>query len=326
MAQNKGGNNKGGNKKNKRKAGPLQKRARRDVMFSIDPILDNIRREQERSEREYEQNASRVENIYSDLGRELQRAGAGYDPRAQQIATDLNTSLAGLTGMLAPNAESATTLNPSGQAAEAAAATGMFGAIGGGGQTMLASDRSRQNAWDTSLQREVPLQSADYERRFLQDFRDTIEDLKQQRFDTMQDVPTAVLQRLDQLRDARKQNRLAQSELELRQQIANREHKSAKKANEAGMDILEGEANRRNLGARLRNVRGDIGDLTQQIRETRQGYPESYGDITRQGRTRGYTNFQTGEFVPLPELTQLYQQRHRKRKRAQTLQKRKRQA
>lgn len=321
MAEKKG-QNKGKNKKNK--AGPLQKRARRDVMFAIDPILDEIRRQQGISEREYEQNASRVSNIYDDLGRELAKAGSGYDPRAQQISADLNASLAGLTGLLTPNPESAVNLNPEGQAAEAAAGTGMFGAIGGGGQTMLASDRQRQLGWDTSLQREVPLQGAEFERRFLQDFRDTLDDLKTQRFDVMQDVPSQVLARLDQLRDSRKQNKLAQAELELRETIANREHKNQKKAYKAGEEVVQNAQTRDALGRKIKHTKSALGDIKGDIQSTIAGLPKSYGDISKQGGSWGYNNFQTGEFVPLPQLTQLYQQKRQKKRRLRTLKKRKR--
>lgn len=253
-----------------KKGGPLQKRARRDVMFAIDPILDEIKRQQEITEREYEQNASRVENIYSGLGDELAPLGTQYQKAAQGISGDLNASLGELAGLLAPNVESANAyINPG---AEAAAGAGMFGAIGAGGQTMLASDRSRQLGWDTSLQREVPLQSAQYEKRFLQDFRETIDDLKNQRFDVMQDVPSQVLARLDQLRDSKRQNRLAKAELELREQIADREGDRAdkafrhqKKTENNSVQFAQDELSRREAEKRIKNIRGDVGELKDRL-------------------------------------------------------------
>lgn len=281
MAQNKKKNP----SKNKRKAGPLQKRARRDVMFAIDPILDEIKRQQESSEREYEQNASRVAGIYDDLGAELAPVGNAYQKQAQGISGDLNAALGGLAGLLAPSAESANALIPSGD--EAAAGVGMFGSIGAGGQTMLASDRSRQLGWDTSLQREVPLQSADYERRFLQDFRDTIDDIQQQRFDTMRDVPSQVLARLDQLRDSKRQNKLAKAELALREQIADREGDRAdkafrqeKKTQNNSVKFAQDELSRREAQKKIKRLTSDIQDLKAQ----RQPVIRELRDI-RSGRT-----------------------------------------
>lgn len=273
--------------KRKNVAGPLQKRARRDVRLAIDPVLDEIRRQQQSADRDYGQNAERVSDIYAALQKELGPLAGNYDTAAQGIASDLQGQLGGLAGLLAPSMAAYEGLAPSDAAAQSAqllggtqgsaqAQTDLLGSLGAGGLQLLANDRSRNLGYQTSVQRQGVLQKGVDEKRLLQDFRDTIEDLKGQRFDVMQDVPSQIIARLDQLRQTRKENKLAQSELELRQEIANKQlHEQRRQFNSGNrqdrrlQDVVVGQLTdaekRENVRQDLKQVNKSIDRVTQRI-------------------------------------------------------------
>ena len=267
------------NKKRKRKVGPLQKRARRDIKVAYQPYLDEIDRQREQEEREYGQNTERVGDIYKALQSTLAPLGGQYDTQAQKIAGDLTTQLGSLSGLLKPLSLGDPTLTGQDAAAanaqytqmaapEVNANLGAFGALGAGGQTLLASDRSRNLGYQTSTQRQVGLDRNAIEKDFLQDFRDTMDDFRAQRMDLVNRQPGEILARLDQLRQSRKDNRLAQAELELRRSIADdqlkEQRKSRQSANRQGkrqMDFAQDEIDRKQDQRRIGNLRGDVKDL-----------------------------------------------------------------
>lgn len=315
----------------KRKAGPLQKRARRDVRLSVDPVLDEIARQQSQAERDYNENVGRLGNIYGGLREDLKPLGSQYQSQVQDISHDFNKSLGGLANLLAPSLEAYRGLSPedaagaqqqftSQVAPENSAAVGMFGTVGATGQEMLASDRSRNAAYQTSSMRQVGLQQHDYERQYLQDYRDTIDDLQASRQDLINATPQQILARLDQLREQRRQNRLANAELQLRKEIADKQAHQQGKAYNAAQDVVNKHMNANQLGNKIHNLNQNVlPGLTSRIHDLKDDYPGT----TKTGGKWGYNSPQ-GDFVPLPQLNKLTQQRRRKRKRVKTLTKRKR--
>lgn len=275
-------------RKDKNRPGKLQRRARRDVRLAIDPVLDEIRRAQRSAGRDYEQNAERVADIYGALGDEIRPLGGQYDTQAQRISGDLNTVLGGLAGLLGPSMEAFAGLSPEdaagaqaqllGAAApEGQAAVNMFGALGAGGQSLLANDRSRNLGYQTSAQRQVGLDRSALEKSFLQDYRDLLDDIKQQRLDVMQDVPSQIMARLDELRDRKKQFGIARAELRNRQKLAEAELAERRKQfnygrrqNNRQMDFAESEIDRRQNKKQIKNLNQDIRGLKAQRRPVAQ--------------------------------------------------------
>lgn len=210
----KGGGGKGGGKKPRRKLGPLESRARRDVMLSVRPELQDIRRARRQGTREYHTASNRVGDIYGGLQHELAPLGAQYGNQANDIAGDFTTQLGGLTDLLGSNVQGV----PQG---EISAGTGLFGTIGAGALEQLAGERGRNLAYNASAQRQGGIEKMTGQRNMLSDLQDFRKDLSQQRLDVTRGTPADIRQRLDELRDAAFQRQLAEKQFGLQARSLN---------------------------------------------------------------------------------------------------------
>lgn len=189
-------------------------RARRDVMLSLRPQLQDLRRTGKQARRQYRQSSHQVGDIYGALQDQLAPLGGQYGQQATQIASDLQGQLAGLTGGLGSTV-------PGVPASEIAAGTGMFGTIGAGALEQLASDRARNAAYQTSAQRQGAEEQAITKRNYLTDLTNFRSDLADQRHSLMGGASQSILQRLADLRDQAFQQSLANKEFQLRASSAN---------------------------------------------------------------------------------------------------------
>jgi hypothetical protein len=271
--------------------------------MAIDPILEQIERAQTGAGRDYEQATSRIEDVYKALANELAPLQNRYDQSAAGIQQDLTSQLGGLAGLLSPQSGAGP--------GEASAATDLFATLGAGGQQMLASDRSRNLGYSTSTARQVPLDATELQRNYLQDYQDLIDDLKQQRVDVMQDVPTQVLARLDALRSARQQNRLANAELELRKTIANKQERRADRGQRAAEEVLTDAQRRERLGGRIQDTTKDLRRIKKKIA------PLKY-------ESGNYRNANEWEAEALPDLLKLRRKKRVTKRKIENLKKRKR--
>lgn len=160
-------------------------------MVSYRPYLQEIQRARRQGNRDYNQSMARVGSVYGALGRELGGVG-GIDTGA--IGQQFTSQLGGLADMLGSSV-------PGVPAGEISAGTGVFGAIGAGGLSQLASDASRSQAYQSSAQRQGSIESMIAQRNMTQDRLGFLDDLRQQRLDTMSRVPAEIRSRIDALRD-----------------------------------------------------------------------------------------------------------------------------
>lgn len=210
--------------------------ARRDVRLAVDPVLEQINRAQQQANRDLERQQAHASAIYDALNAQLAPLGGQYDQQVQGISSGLNDSLGALSGLMAPaysqagvapeDMAAAQSVN-AGLGAEQVPGLNLFGTIAATGQGLLANDRARNAAYQTSTMRQSGLEEMAFGRDLLQDYKDVIDDLRQQRIDVKGDLPSLIMQRLDERRQQRFQNRLARDEFGLRETIANKQENRA---------------------------------------------------------------------------------------------------
>src|SRR5919108_2948283 len=154
----------------------LEERARRDVELSLDPILDELAR-QERA----------LTPLYGAVSQQMAPLGPQYQADLSKIQQDYLSGVEALKGYLGGTAGQSL----GGAAAqEAPAAAGAFGAIGAGGLERLASQGVRNAGYQASTMRQLGLQH-----------EAAGAELGRQRQDVYSDVGERIRQRMDELRD-----------------------------------------------------------------------------------------------------------------------------
>lgn len=174
------------------KASPSFKSAKRDVMLSERPYLQELKRTGKQAKRQTRQSSRRTAGIYKSLGRELKPLSGQYEHQAQGISDGLQSDLSNFTGMLGSDV-------PGVPQSEIAAGTGLFGTIGAGTLQDLASQQGRNLAYNTSARRQGSIESATQRRNYQTDLSNFMKDLGQQRLDLMRGVPQQILARKDEL-------------------------------------------------------------------------------------------------------------------------------
>lgn len=294
-----------------KKVTKLQKRARRDVRMGVDPILDELNRQGRSARRDLRQDRRATRNIYGSLQDTLQPLGGQYDTQAQAIMGDLQSRLGNLNGMFGT------------QTAEGQAASGLLGNIAAGGVGNLASDRLRNASYQTSMMRQVPMQQADIQRQQVQNYRDFIDSLRQNRLDVKGDMASQYQQRLDELRDQRFQRGLAKDELELRRDIANRDNRRQNRNDRATRNFTEAELTQeqrreetRGDRKAIRPIKGDVGDINDAIALINQQLKEITGNTYD---PREYPSERVGQLTDRRQ--NLKRKRRKKRRKIKTIKK-----
>lgn len=256
----------------------IRKRAKRDVKAAYQPQFDAIHRAKQQAVQEAHQQSRGLKSIYRGLNHQLRPLTANYNSAARGIQSGLQDQLAGLAGMLNMGG------NVNGIApGEESAAKMAFGQLGAGGFATLAGDQQRQQAWGNSTLRQSAMERASGQRNLLEDKRQLLDDIRNQRIDLTGEMGPQILTRIDELRDSRAQRRLAQQELELRQKLANKDNSqedrayndTERKAKEAKQYTLS-QVERKHDRAAIKPVRRDISDLHDRIKALEK-YQESVG-------------------------------------------------
>lgn len=262
----------------------VRRRARRDVRVANQPLFNELDRVEDQAKDQLEEDQGRVGTIYDALAKEL--AGL-QQPGYAQIGSDLTAQLGELTSML----------GSSGPAGELAAAGNLFGGIGAGGLTQLASDRSRNLAYGTSVKRQAAVERATLRKNYLEDFRDLVDELSQRRLDVRGDMQAQILARIDELRDRKFQHRLAKDELAIREKIAdrdfgfqNKQFRHQRNQDNAFTDFTIGAAEQKMIG-QLRNQIGGLKDRLGTVKG-------ALGDFPSTGQ---YTPEQAQQYVSLTQ-------------------------
>jgi hypothetical protein len=120
------------------------------------------------AEKQAERDAARISGVYGALGNQLGALNAPYQQQSAQIAQDLQGQIGGLTGLIG-------TATP---AAEQDAAGALMGTLGAGGMELLANDRQRGLDYNTSAQRQGVIESEVTARRYLEDLKTYLADLR----------------------------------------------------------------------------------------------------------------------------------------------------
>lgn len=256
-------------------------RARRDIRMANDPLIEEIARAREQEIRDYEQEQEHMAAIYQALNNQIAPLGGEYDAAMQGIIGDYGASMGQMGEILGPGYDMAGVPAEDGAAAAAvnaqlaaqeAPGVGMVGAIGEGGHMLLANDRARNAAYQTSLQRQSGLDRMATERSVLQDHMQVLDDLRQQKLDVTKDIPTQIMQRLDQLKQERFQNRLARDEFGLRESIANKqENRADQEANtnrriqNTVLNQMTDEEKRVRFGNKIKGINKQLPRINQRI-------------------------------------------------------------
>lgn len=225
--------------------------------------MEQIARTRKSARGDYEMAQDRIGNVYDALARELAPLQGAYDQQSQAIAAQLLASQQGLAPLLEMSPEFTGFY-----AGETGAAQNLLGTLASGGQTLMANDRMRNLAYNTSAKRQAGIDESNLQSRYLAEYKELLDDIRQQKIDTLQDVPTQILSRLDELRDRRRQNRLAEAELALREEIARKQESRADKEFRTGRNLARNqtefarsEAERKRDRRLIRPIQQDIGDL-----------------------------------------------------------------
>ncbi len=236
--------------KDKPKKGKLYKAARRDVMLALRPELNAIDREEARARDDYEEMLAQSGNIYDALLSQLAPLGPQYQTGAEAISSGLQTSLSDLANSIGLSAMDTA-------APETAAALAAYGSVGSGGLSTLASQMARNLGYQTSAQRQGAIEREEVARNLMQELRDALEALSERRLSATDKLDQMILQRLDQLREQRLTQQLAQSQMA---------------SDEAFSQFLQGQIGSM-LGSSVRPSRTDRGtDTTDRGTDTEQGY------------------------------------------------------
>lgn len=263
----------------------LRAKARRDVNVAYRPEIQEIGRARSQAGREYGQEQERVSDIYAGLEDALAPLYNQYSNRAQEITGDLSTQL----GTLAPLLQLA--------GGEGQAAQNYFGTLGATGQEMLASDRLRNLGYLSSTQRQAPLQAMADEKSMLQEYHDTLQDLRASKQDLVGRKPAEILAHLEELRATRRQNKIAQQELELRREIAEKQESRLSRGqrqehqqNQNQLDFVQSEAERRRDTQKIKPIRSDLYSLLGRRENVRENLERAQStvpyDISDQERLR----------------------------------------
>jgi hypothetical protein len=203
-----------GNRRTKHKSkAPEYGAARRDVMLSERPYLQELKRTRKQAIRDTRHASRRTKSIYRGLGHELRPLGGKFDNQAQDISQGLQSDLGQFESHLGSTV-------PGVPQSEITAGTGLFGTIGAGSLEDLASQRSRNNAYNTSTQRQGSMESAIARRNYQVDLHDTLKDIGQQRLDLLRSTPQQIQARMDQLRQIAFDQMMAQKQFGLSAQSA----------------------------------------------------------------------------------------------------------
>lgn len=254
----------------KKKQG-LRKRARRDVRVALAPQFRDLERQEREASQLLETSTGRTGQTYERLQNDLARLLPGFVTQNQGIGQNLISDMGQLASTLGINAPTS---------GEGQAAQNLMGNIGGGGLNLLASGAQRNLGYGQSSVRQAGIDQASIEQNYLNAFRDVVEEIRQGRFDLKGDMGQQISARLDELRDRRADRKLAQQELELRQELAEKQlgfqkkqyrqgRRGERRARRAATKQLTAEERR----TRKRRLGNKISDLAAERAAIKKQYP-----------------------------------------------------
>ena len=208
-----GGNKGNGNKGNGNKGGGNRsqtiRRSQQMVHTQNLPYLRQLARDEARARDLTEELRAQSEGIYGALGGELRQQEGYYEDQYPKIAQGLTQNLQGLPGM--------GEVSPS---SELAAANAAMGSIGAGGQTLLASDRSRNLGYGASTQRQASIEKGVVGQNYLEQLADALSEIRDERTGVIRDEKTEAADLAWQLKQAQFERQMALRDFQLRKAAA----------------------------------------------------------------------------------------------------------
>lgn len=244
--------------------------AKRDVKQASRPYLQDLRDEKREAKDTMQESQTRVQDIYAGLANQLQSIGQDYSSQMKGLPGELNASIGGLSSMLGM-----------GPANESGAAMNVLGSIGASSQGLLANDKSRGIAFNTSVQRQGAIDSATLQRNYMEDYRDIVASLQNARQDEKQNWPALIQQRMDELKEQRWQKMMAQKEYELREfQVHKQEGRAdqAQRQENRATEFALTEAERDRLRQVLKPLKNRLGNVNEDIKEFKGAYAPNERD------------------------------------------------
>ncbi len=253
----------------KKKKPNLMRRAKRDVRLASQPYFSELKRAEREGERNFADTEARTSQYYGALQSQLGQFAPQYDQLAQGIVGSTNQAIGSMIPQVGTNS-----------GAENAAATNALAAMGGAGTNLLNSQRMANVNYFQGTQNRAGIEQMQVQRDNLDILNELKNEIAQQRLEGKKMMPAQILSRVDELRSEKKDRRLAQQELEIRQSLADRELDLAEKqhrtssrqsnrAQNAATKILTEEQQRRNLSKDIRQLQNQIARITGDIRETK---------------------------------------------------------
>ena len=206
---NKGNGNKGGGNKGGGNRSQTIRRSQQMVHTQNLPYLRQLARDEARARDLTEELRAQSEGIYGALGGELRQQEGYYENQYPKIAQGLTENLQGLPGM--------GEVSPS---SELAAANAAMGSIGAGGQTLLASDRSRNLGYGASTQRQASIEKGVVGQNYLEQLADALSEIRDERTGVIRDEKTEAADLAWQLKQAQFERQMAMRDFQLRKAAA----------------------------------------------------------------------------------------------------------
>jgi hypothetical protein len=173
------------------------------------PYLRQLARDEARARDLTEELRAQSEGVYGALGNELRDQEGYYEQQYPDIASDFTANLQGLPGM-----------GETSPGSELSAANAAMASIGGGGQTLLASDRSRNLGYGASTQRQASIEKGVVGQNYLEQLADALGEIRDERTGVIRDEKAEARDLAWQLKQAQFERQMAMRDFELRKAAA----------------------------------------------------------------------------------------------------------
>lgn len=188
----------------------LMDRARRDVMLSIQPLLDQINMLRQLAFQDYLGQNQFLQSTFGGLQEQL--AGI-QQPDFTGIGNTLTGQLGDLAGLFSAPPETINDIVVGMPGSEVQSAQAVATALGGSALDALATDAARFQNLQSSYQRQGALGESYARQNLTQDLQEMLRNMYLQQAQTMATVPESILARVDELRQQALENRLAQQKI-----------------------------------------------------------------------------------------------------------------
>jgi len=174
------------------------------------PYLRQLAQQESKAKDLTEELRAQSQNIYGALVPELRDTTDYYRDQAPGIAEGLNENIGGLAGLIGSESPES----------ELSAAGGVMGAIGAGGQTLLANNESRNLGYGTSTQRQAVIEKGVVQQNYLEQRADALAEIQAERTGVVRDRAPAAKDLAFQLRQQQFERSMALKDFALRQAAA----------------------------------------------------------------------------------------------------------